>query len=130
MASRQPLLTCVISHRASAPARVSVLGIILHQEGKRKPMVACMEKGQERASELSVFSDRWLLIPLRPPTAFRHWESRTSREGDQETWLSQPALQAVPSPTFRFSVYGTVTTLSQVVAEEGEGSVPSHSEHI
>lgn len=33
--SRAALLTCMVSHRPSAPARVPVLGIILHKEEKR-----------------------------------------------------------------------------------------------
>lgn len=35
----QPLLTCMISHRPSAPARVPVLGVILHKEENQKFMV-------------------------------------------------------------------------------------------
>lgn len=70
----QPPLTCMISHRASAPARVSVLGIVLHQEGKRKPTVGtmCGKRTGQRACEPSIFSDRWLLTTLWPPTPLGH----------------------------------------------------------
>lgn len=65
---------------------------------KKKTYGSMHGRGQERASEPSVFSDRWLLTPLRPPTPFRPWGSRASRAGDQGTWLSRPGLQAAPTP--------------------------------
>lgn len=108
-----PLLTCMISHRPSAPARVPVLGIVLHEE--ENLWYHARERGQARVvSEPSVFWNR--LQPRRLLTTPAASHTLQAREGAGEAWkvrrcwLSWPGLQAAPTPHPGVGVCGTVTT--------------------
>ena len=124
-----PSRTCMISHRPSAPARVPVLGIILHQDKKRKAVVPRTEK---RTGE-------WLTNPRSSETSYdpdgcSHPGSLTPsgtggcRGRWEGAWLSQPGLQAAPTPHPGLGACGALTTLSQLRGDLG--SVPLHGRHI
>lgn len=124
-------LTGMISHRASAPARVSVFGIILHQEGKRKPTVACME--EDRRGHLNLQSSQTddcshpcgLPHPSGPGEAGQAGQvTRAPGFHGRGCRLPPPHLRAQCAWCSHDPLPGPRS------GQRGGRSVPSHSEHI
>ena len=107
-----PSRTCMISHRPSAPARVPVLGIILHQDEKRKAVVPHTEK---RMGE-------WLTDPRSSETSYD--PDGCSHPGN----LTPSGTGGCRGRQEGLGACGALTTLSQLRGDLG--SVPSHGRHI
>lgn len=96
-----PLFTCMISHRPSAPARVPVLGIVLHPEEKRKSVVPRINKktGEWRVASEPLEQAMTQTVPT-PHTLIpcRHRDFRGTREGEERVKLLRPEPWHVPPP--------------------------------